>query len=195
MSAGPAHLTRSAFGVLNLLERSSHVMPTQSSENIETTPSQAELFNDACNNIEQAQVVACRAVNERLTERYGNGFIKRNLWHFIDFYAKHPDFLQTISSENEIVNAVSSQSATTGNSIVNAASSQCSTANIFHAASGKCGNKHVSNILQTVTPKFPIRLLWTHYRIILQESNAEARTWYENEAANEMWSTRTLQRK
>ena len=31
MSAGPAHLTRSAFGVLNLLERSSHVMPTQNS--------------------------------------------------------------------------------------------------------------------------------------------------------------------
>ena len=198
-------------------------------DNFEAAPSQADLFNDACNIIEQAQVVAYRAVNEtlikrnwllgmriqheilkdtratygeriiaelakRLTERYGNGFIKRNLWHFIDFYAKHPDFFQTLSGANEIVNALSSQSATARNSIVNAASSQCSTANIFHAASGKCGNKHVSNILQTVTPKSPIRLSWTHYRIILQEQNAEARTWYEKEAANEMWSTRTLQR-
>ena len=41
---------------------------------------------------------------------------------------------------------------------------------------------------------YPIRLSWTHYRIILQESNAKAREWYEQEAANEMWSTRTLQR-
>ena len=43
-------------------------------------------------------------------------------------------------------------------------------------------------------PKSSIRLSWTHYRIILQESDAEARAWYENEAANEMWGTRTLQR-
>ena len=198
-------------------------------DSFEATPSQADLFNDACNIIEQAQVVAYRAVNEtlikrnwllgmriqheilkdtratygeriiaelakRLTERYGNGFIKRNLWYFIDFYAKHPDFFQTLSGANEIVNAVSSQSITAENNIVNAASSQCSTANIFHAASGKYGNEHVSNILQAITAKSPIRLSWTHYRIILQEKNAEARTWYENEAANEMWSTRTLQR-
>ena len=181
--------------------------------NNEATQLQAELFNDACNIIEQAQVVAYRAVNEtlikrnwllglriqheilkdtratygekiiaelakRLTERYGNGFIKRNLWHFIDFYAKHPDFFQTISSENEIVNAMRSQSATAENNIVNAPSSQFS----------------LTNIWQAVTAKSPIRLSWTHYRIILQESNAEARAWYENEAANEMWSTRTLQR-
>ena len=51
-----------------------------------------------------------------------------------------------------------------------------------------------TNILQSLSAKSPIRLSWTHYRIILQEPNAEARAWYENEAANEMWSTRTLQR-
>ena len=45
-----------------------------------------------------------------------------------------------------------------------------------------------------LTPTQPFRLSWSHYSIILQESNAEARAWYENEAANEMWSTRTLQR-
>ena len=45
-----------------------------------------------------------------------------------------------------------------------------------------------------LVPKSSIRLSWTHYRIILQESDAEARAWYENEAANEMWGTRTLQR-
>ena len=60
---------------------------------------------------------------------------------------------------------------------------------IFHAVSRKS-----ENILQSVTAKSPIRLSWTHYRIILQESNKEARDWYEQEAAREMWGTRTLQR-
>lgn len=50
------------------------------------------------------------------------------------------------------------------------------------------------DILQSLTAKSAIRLSWTHYNIILQESDAGARIWYENEAANEMWSTRTLQR-
>ena len=50
------------------------------------------------------------------------------------------------------------------------------------------------NKLQSLTAKSPIRLSWTHYNIIQQELTAEGRAWYENEAANEMWSTRTLQR-
>jgi predicted nuclease of restriction endonuclease-like (RecB) superfamily len=49
-------------------------------------------------------------------------------------------------------------------------------------------------IFQSLTGKYPIRLTWTHYRIILQENNKEARDWYEQEAAREMWGTRTLQR-
>ena len=50
--------------------------------------------------------------------------------------------------------------------------------------SGKCDDKPTLNIFQSMAAKSPIRLSWTHYRIILQESNAEARAWYENEAAN-----------
>ena len=49
-------------------------------------------------------------------------------------------------------------------------------------------------ILQSLTAKCPIRLSWTHYSIIQQETTADGRIWYENEAAKEMWSTRTLQR-
>ena len=52
----------------------------------------------------------------------------------------------------------------------------------------------MTQILQSLTAKSPIRLSWTHYNIIQQELTADGRTWYENEAANEMWSTRTLQR-
>lgn len=49
---------------------------------------------------------------------------------------------------------------------------------IFHSASGK------STIL----------LSWTHYRILLQGKDKEARDWYEKEAAEQTWSVRTLQR-
>ncbi len=51
-----------------------------------------------------------------------------------------------------------------------------------------------NTILDTVSPKFNIRLSWSHYRTLLQEENKDARTWYENEAAEQMWSVRTLQR-
>lgn len=176
-------------------------------DNNETTPSQAVLFNDACTIIEHAQTAAYRSVNEilikrnwllgmriqeevlkdkraeygeqvvkslssLLTKRYGEGFTKTNLYNYIGFYQYWPEFFHAASG----------------------ISMKDDAENIFHAVSGKCGNKHVTNILQAVTAKSPIRLSWTHYRIILQEQNAEARTWYENEAANEMWSTRTLQR-
>lgn len=94
------------------------------------------------------QVMANLAI--KLTERYGEGFIKRNLHHFVDFYIKHTDIFQILQAKSEIVNSVRSQS--------------------------------------------PLKLSWTHYRIILQESSKEARDWYEQEAAREMWSTRTLQR-
>ena len=47
---------------------------------------------------------------------------------------------------------------------------------------------------------FPIRdalrreLSWTHYRLLLRVSSAEARQWYVNEAATQNWSSRALDR-
>ena len=46
---------------------------------------------------------------EKLTQKYGKGYIKRNLWYFIDFYVKHPDFFHTAGEKTEIVNALRSQ--------------------------------------------------------------------------------------
>lgn len=37
-------------------------------------------------------------------------------------------------------------------------------------------------------------LTWTHYRILLQVQDKEARDWYEKEALEQTWSYRTLQR-
>ena len=36
-------------------------------------------------------------------------------------------------------------------------------------------------------------LSWSHFRILLQVENDEAREWYEKEASSQTWSTRTLQ--
>ena len=37
-------------------------------------------------------------------------------------------------------------------------------------------------------------LSWTHYRLLLGVEKPEARTWYMNEAADQNWSTRALER-
>ena len=160
----------------------------------------SSLLNDACNIIEQAQATAYRQVNETLikrnwllgmrirhevlkderaeygeqevkmlakvlTAKYGEGFTWRNLYNYIDFYATYNGFFL-----NENGDSVNGQT-------------------ILHALSAKS-----ENIFHALRAKSPIRLSWTHYRIILQENSKEARDWYEQEAAREMWGTRTLQR-
>lgn len=160
------------------------------------------LFNDVCAIIEQAQETAYRAVNEtlikrnwllgmriqhevlkdqraeygeqviktlvkELTKTYGAGFTKTNIYNYINFYQAWPKIFHAMSGT----------------------STDDVTERFFHAASG-----NFVDVINLFCPQYPIRLSWTHYRIILQESNAEARAWYEQEAANEMWSTRTLQR-
>ena len=163
-------------------------------------PETEGLYQDACSIIEQAQATAYRAVNETLIKRnwllgmriqyevlkdkraeygeqvvktlakalinrYGKGFQVANLYHFIAFYKYYPDIFYAVSRK-----------------------SGDGEQNIFHAVSRK------SDFISSLTSTSPIRLSWTHYRIILQEDNKEARDWYEQEAAREMWSTRTLQR-
>ena len=47
--------------------------------------------------------------------------------------------------------------------------------------------------MHTLSAQF-IPLSWSHYRILLQVFDKEARDWYAKEAYEETWSTRTLQR-
>lgn len=100
-----------------------------------------------------------------LSAKYGEGFTWRNLYNYVDFYATYNGFFL-----NENGGSVNGQT-------------------ILHALSAKS-----ENIFHALRAKSPIRLTWTHYRIILQENSKEARDWYEQEAAREMWGTRTLQR-
>ncbi|WP_246597629.1 DUF1016 N-terminal domain-containing protein [Faecalicatena faecalis] len=50
------------------------------------------------------------------------------------------------------------------------------------------------DIFQTVSGKSPMLLSWSHYAILLQVNDKEARDWYEKEAVSQTWSVRTLQR-
>ncbi len=50
------------------------------------------------------------------------------------------------------------------------------------------------DIFQSPIGKSSKLLSWTHYFILTQEVNDEARKWYEKEAAEQNWSVRTLQR-
>ena len=133
---------------------------------------------------------------DALTVQYGKGFTWRNLYNYMDFYQKHEDFFELSPNSKENLHAASATSEDGSEHIFHALIGKSgveSTLNILHAASAKLPTDK-NNIMDALHAAYPIRLSWTHYRIILQESNAEARAWYENEAANEMWSTRTLQR-
>ncbi len=179
--------------------------------------SMSGLLQDACVIIEQAQTTAYRAVNETLIKRnwllgmriqhevlkdkraeygehvirglaknltlkYGAGYSRNNLYRYLSFYKSFPNIFQSVSGKlltdttDNIFHAVSRKSE------------------IVNAVSAQSGMLDWGNILQSLIAESPIRLSWTHYRIILQESNKEARDWYEQEAAREMWGTRTLQR-
>ncbi len=49
-------------------------------------------------------------------------------------------------------------------------------------------------IFQTASGKSNTLLSWSHYNVLLQVKDHQARDWYENEAFQEGWSVRTLQR-
>ena len=56
---------------------------------------------------------------------------------------------------------------------------------------GKCDAVRPKSLLpEGLRPE----LTWTHYRLLLSVESAEACTWYMNEAANQHWSTRQLDR-
>lgn len=54
--------------------------------------------------------------------------------------------------------------------------------------------KTFPHILDSVSPKSLPLLSWTHYRVLLQVDDEEAREWYARETAEQAWSVRTLQR-
>ncbi|GAB5610205.1 hypothetical protein JCM37173_07310 [Allocoprococcus similis] len=54
--------------------------------------------------------------------------------------------------------------------------------------------KTFPEIVDTACRQSNVLLSWSHYRTLLQVKDPEARAWYEKEAAEQIWSVRTLQR-
>ncbi len=54
--------------------------------------------------------------------------------------------------------------------------------------------KEYPEIFHSLRGKSSPLLSWTHYRILLQVNDKQARDWYEKEAVSQAWSVRTLQR-
>jgi len=103
---------------------------------------------------------------ERLTEDLGRGFDERNLWYMRSFHLAFP-----------IVNALRSELPDPGKR--NAARSELA----VHPAPAQ-------GLPAALRPE----LSWTHYRLLLRVEDPQAREWYLNEAAEQHWSTRQLER-
>lgn len=54
--------------------------------------------------------------------------------------------------------------------------------------------KMFPEIFHSVSGKSQVLLSWTHYRVLIQVQDNQAREWYANEAYTQNWSVRTLQR-
>lgn len=54
--------------------------------------------------------------------------------------------------------------------------------------------KNFPQIVDALSRQSGNLLSWTHYRTLLQVFDKKARDWYEKEALEQTWSTRTLQR-
>ncbi|WP_044143497.1 PDDEXK nuclease domain-containing protein [Succinimonas amylolytica] len=104
---------------------------------------------------------------EALTEQYGKGFDKTSLYRYIKFYKVFPKIVATVSQLSSIDN--------NGGEIV-ATVSQLSLVDVT-------GYRLQSQVLS-----------WSHYAILLQVLDPNARAWYEKEAYEQTWSVRTLQR-
>lgn len=112
-------------------------------------------------------------LSEQLTEKYGEGFSTTNLWHFVDFSKCYPSLFELDDNTLPTLYLASGESVK----------------EILYSPSGE-----FKNIYQHIVPTTPIRISWTHYRILLQVDNADARAWYERETAEQAWSVKTLQR-
>lgn len=152
-------------------------------------------------------------LSKQLTEKYGESFDRTNLYRFLTFFKLFPDIFRVTANESKalrIVDAVRQQSLEQDSQTVDALrqQSQERSYEIVHTVCGQLKKVPEKNLdavrLNSFDPYAALvatdwrqatpRLSWTHYRILLQVSDPEARAWYEHEAATEMWGSRTLQR-
>jgi len=123
-----------------------------------------ETINSGQDRAEYGKTIV-RTLSQQLVVKYGNAFGERNLYHYMSFHRLYNDlFTLPESYFQDNLNAMRSN------------------------------NLYVVGMLNSMRSKFPIRISWTHFRILLQVEDGEARDWYAKESSENSWSTRTLQR-
>lgn len=109
-----------------------------------------------------------QGVSNRLTSEFGKGYTVRNLRYMRQFFL-------TFSKRNALrAESHDSQKGNAPRSI----------------SIEKHGLPGAEKIYASIRPE----LSWTHYRLLLRLENDSAREWYMNEAADQNWSTRQLDR-
>jgi len=124
---------------------------------------------------------------QRLTAEFGRGFDGRNLRYMRQFYLVFPKrhALRDGFAVGENRNALRSGSGVEAKR------------NALRSKSAGLRNPDAASLDSAPpadTPNFRTGLSWTHYRLLLSVEDGPARDWYMNEAADQHWSTRQLER-
>lgn len=109
-------------------------------------------------------------LSKDMTEKFGRGFSKSNLFLMRQFYLEFSGKFQTVSGKSSIPQTVSSKSL----------------------KSETLSRK--SEIRQTLSVEFNPELSWSHNCELLSVEHPLARSFYEKEAVNNNWSFRELKR-
>jgi putative cytoplasmic protein len=151
-------------------------------------PSKEHLFEESCLIIDEAQHEAFHAVNIALLKR--NWLLGKRLNEELLKYSR-ADYGKRVIQELSGLLVQRYGKGFSKSNLYNYILFNQLYPDIFQLSTGKSA-RH--DILQSVTGKSSIRLTWTHYSVLLQVRDDEARAWYEQEAVTEGWSVRTLQR-
>ncbi|MCL2550014.1 MAG: PDDEXK nuclease domain-containing protein [Methanimicrococcus sp.] len=109
-----------------------------------------------------------KTLSKELTAEFGKGFSERSIWQFRQFYQMFP--------ENKIVRAPLAQYQ----------SDEKQESTIMRASFAQFKSAESAQYLS--------QLNWTQIQRIMRVSNPDARAYYIKETAENMWSTRTLDR-
>ena len=146
------------------------------------------LFNDSCHIIDDAQKAAYYSVNVALIKR--NWLLGMRINNDI-LDNKRADYGEAIISYLSKVLSVKYGKGYSKTNLYNYVSFYQTYPNFFQLPTGEFD---IDKIFQLATGKSSVRLTWTHYSILTQVHDKEARQWYEREAFAETWSAKTLQR-
>jgi predicted nuclease of restriction endonuclease-like (RecB) superfamily len=127
-------------------------------------------------------VALIQSLSVRLTAEFGKGFSENSLWNFRKFYLAFPDIHEAIDQHLEPSGSILST--------------------VWRESDQTLDNGTIDSeslAKQVVAPRFARyelrpELTWSHYKCIMRVENPSARTYYLNEAADQNWSVRALER-